>query len=326
MNFQKIPKLNNSEFYLDVAFRNARKEVKNLKLKTSSDVSRERKREIKKIQVISEKLCSFLDDALNNFPYYEEMDDFYQELLVCYIDVDRYRQDLSKLKFASKKIRQFEKKFSGMIKSKNEDELIKKLSKEYFGRVSSIMKQIDDSLSRLDGFRLKIKKLPDIKPNLVNVVLFGFPNVGKSTLLSKMTTSKPKIASYAFTTKDINVGYIKVRQSKIQVLDTPGTLNRFENMNDIEKIAYLTLKHLADLVIYVFDPTFSYSLEDQIKLFEIIKKKHNYVSVLSKQDLVSPEVVERFSKQFGCINTKEMLKVLEELVIDKEKEILKIKN
>jgi nucleolar GTP-binding protein len=153
--------------------------------------------------------------------------------------------------------------------------------------------------------------------------MFGFPNVGKSTILSKLTDSKPKIANYAFTTKDINVGYIKIRQSKIQVLDTPGTLNRFENMNDIEKIAHLSIKHLADLVIYVFDPTLTYSLEEQIMLFESIKIKNNYVCLLSKKDLVNKELVESFNKQFGCIEIEELENVFKELILDEEKEILK---
>jgi len=322
MNFQNLPSLNDSEFYLDVAFRSARKEVKLLLIKTKSDVSRERKREIKKIEVISSKLRIFIDAVLNSYPYYDNMDDFYKEIFSCYIDVDRYKQDLSRLNFATKKIRVFEKKFCGIIKTVNEDEKIKSLSKEYFGRVSSLLKQIDDSFLRLDDVRKKLKKLPDIKPDLVNVVLFGFPNVGKSTLLSKLTTSKPKIADYSFTTQDINVGYVKVRNSKIQILDTPGTLNRFENMNEIEKIAEIALNHLADLVIFVFDPTFLYSFEDQISLFEKVKKKNNYVSIVTKQDLVDKELVDRFKKQFNCIEIEDLSLVFEELVLNEEKKRL----
>ena len=49
--------------------------------------------------------------------------------------------------------------------------------------------------------------LSDIKKFSLDVALFGFPNVGKSTLLSKLTPSKPKIANYSFTTKRINMGY-----------------------------------------------------------------------------------------------------------------------
>ena len=81
----------------------------------------------------------------------------------------------------------------------------------------------------------------------------------------------------------------------MQVLDTPGTLNRQEKMNNIEKTAYLALKHLAQEIIYVFDPMESYPMVDQLKLY---KKTKNYGKPLyvycSRTDLAPvPEEVQK---------------------------------
>ena len=97
-----------------------------------------------------------------------------------------------------------------------------------------------------------MRTYPDVK-EMFTVCIYGFPNVGKSTLLNKLTTSKATVAAYAFTTKEINAGYFTVEDKKIQVFDVPGTLARENKMNYIELQAELVVKELADIIIYVFD-------------------------------------------------------------------------
>jgi nucleolar GTP-binding protein len=129
-----------------------------------------------------------------------------------------------------------------------------------------------------------------VKTDTYTVCISGFPNVGKSTLLSKMTTASPEIGSYAFTTKSLNIGYFDARFEKVQVIDSPGTLARFEKMNNIERQAFLAIKYVADIVVFVFDLTEPYPLEDQLRLYEGVVDAGKFVIVyFSKSDIISKD-------------------------------------
>jgi len=172
--------------------------------------------------------------------------------------------------------------------------------REFYGRVSSVLKQIKDELRFLEETRKIMKGFPTIKTETKTFSIIGFPNVGKTTLLFKLTGSKPEINSYAFTTKSINVSYIRKGKEKIQLLDTPGTLNRFDRMNDIERQAFLAMKHVANGFVYVFDLTEPYPLEKQLKLLKRIKEfKLPVLVYLSKCDILDKKRVEGFVKELG---------------------------
>lgn len=322
MNFQSLPTVDSAQVYLDIAFKAARDYCKENKFKAKTETALIRSKEVTKIDIIQKKLCGAMNNIVKKFPVYDDMDDFYQELFKCYMDPVQYKSDLSKAKWVELKVASFAKKYTGLLKGNDSLELIHKLSKEFYGRISSVLDRANKPFGRLHEFRQKLRQMPDIKPDCVNVALFGFPNVGKSTLLSKLTSARPEIASYAFTTKRINMGYSNVRSIKIQIMDTPGTLNRFEKMNDIEKMAYLVVSKLADCVIYVFDPTGTYAIEDQEALFEVAKEHKNCVPLVSKLDLVESEKIDEFREKYGCITIDELDSVFEKLAGEKELELI----
>jgi nucleolar GTP-binding protein len=173
-------------------------------------------------------------------------------------------------------------------------------------------------------YRRHLRNFPAMKESCLNVCLFGFPNVGKSTLLAKLTTAKPEIANYAFTTKGINIGYQQFRNMSIQVIDTPGTLNRFDTMNDIEKMAYLVMTKLADVVVYVCDPTESYAIEEQKALYDVAQKSSaKLVGYCSKTDIAQKDAVTLFTKEFNCVNYEDIQQIFEKEAGKLELELLK---
>ncbi|MBU1201621.1 MAG: 50S ribosome-binding GTPase [Nanoarchaeota archaeon] len=299
MGFDSIPRIETADFYLDVAFRAGRNAASLKKTTLKIDKFKKIKTlEIEKIDVVNKNLNKKLSDITYSFPNFENLTEFYEELVRTLIDYTALKKSLGSVNWAKNKIADFSREYVFKIKKCQDSLVIKKYSKEYNGRISSVMKQISKNLLFLDESRRVMKDFPSIKDGLFTIAIAGFPNVGKSTVLSKLTTSKPDIQAYAFTTKTLNVGYMASGHNKIQFIDTPGTLNRLDKMNAIEKIAYLAIKYCSELIIFIYDLTETYSLEDQNKLLKRMKEFDKPILIyLSKADLLEEMTINDFCKK-----------------------------
>lgn len=313
MNFQGINRIENQQAYLDAAFRKAREKADSAKekLKKKKGLSRmvsARIREQARLQTIRSALASRLSKILESFPKIDELPEFYRQLVKVTLDYPTLKKSLGGINWAVRAIERMSSRYEAQIARSRETGRIAALSKEYFGRVSSIMRQIGPCLETLESSRRVMKGYPAVKTSLFTVALFGFPNVGKTTILYRLTGSSPDIDSYAFTTKRINIGYFRAGDRRIQVLDTPGTLARFSRMNRIEKQAHLAVKHCADLVVYVMDLTEPYPLPRQEQLLQQLRKDSQKVVVyLSKADILDNRLLERHRRR-GAIESAGKLK------------------
>lgn len=294
MNFQNIPPVETSKTYLELAFRKARKKS-TLKTWHLKSIDATKRKEGIKLDVVKDDLVTRLSKILADFPDLEVLPEFYHVLMRLTIDYGAMKKSLGAVKWAIDKVCFFQKNYVRKVNRAQEYNRVKALSKEFYGRISSIIKQINLNLKYLEECRRIMKTYPDIK-ELPTVCVYGFPNIGKTTLLNKITGSKAKTAAYSFTTVSINCAYFQSGDTKIQVLDVPGTLARKEKMNLIELQADLVLKDLADLVIYIFDMTEPYPLKDQIKLYKKVKKLKPTLVYLGKPDLLDEDKVAEFKK------------------------------
>jgi len=266
-----------------------------------------KERNIVKLQTIYQYIDDKLEKIYNDIFLPENK--FYRELYKLLFTDINIKKLKERIKYIRKIIRQVYLKYKDDIKLTKDKKLIEKYRREFYGRISSILRRNWIIFKYYNIYLNRRRKIPNIK-NLPTVVISGLPNVGKSTLLKNLTGSNVKIEPYPFTTKDLMIGYIKTPYFDIQVIDTPGILDRpIEEMNEIEKKSILALNYLANLIIYIFDltETCGYSIEEQINLLNMIKKIFNKEIILyfSKKDLFTEreeKILNEFIKKYNNMN------------------------
>lgn len=148
---------------------------------------------------------------------------------------------------------------------------------------------------------------------IADVGLIGFPNVGKSTILSMLTNAKPKIANYHFTTLAPNIGVCKYGGSSFVIADIPGLI---EGASEGVGLGHYFLRHIerTRLLIHVIDISGSED-RDPYEDFNIVnnelKKYGNKVEslpqivALNKIDLVDDETkIKNFKTKLSKLKKK----------------------
>ncbi len=164
---------------------------------------------------------------------------------------------------------------------------------------------------------------------IADVGIIGLPNAGKSSLLSRCSRAKPKIANYPFTTINPNLGVLNINQREIILADIPGLI---EGSHKGIGLGDKFLRHIerCKTLIHLIDISEENVLENYLKVrFElskydkrILKKKE--VVIFNKTDLISEEVVEKkintFKKKFK--KKFETLSLLTSKNLEKVKKII----
>jgi len=138
---------------------------------------------------------------------------------------------------------------------------------------------------------------------LADVGLVGFPNAGKSTLLSVITAAKPKIADYAFTTIIPQLGMVEYREGKsFCIADLPGII---EGAAEGKGLGHRFLRHIERNAILLF--LIPADSKDHKKEFEILRselERYNpemlqkeFIIAISKADLLDEELKAAIQKE-----------------------------
>ncbi|WP_440059986.1 NOG1 family protein [Thermogladius sp. 4427co] len=202
----------------------------------------------------------------------EGLGDFYREVFRLYTGIDT-GEAYSRIRKSLINLARIESSYLSELEKAAEREAVTSLFREGLGRCLSVYKRNNKIISRVKTGVAELSKMPSVRGDMV-VVIAGMPQVGKSTLLSRLTRARPEIGTFPFTTKTIIVGHLGLDEGVIVLVDTPGILDRpVSEMNEIELKAVLAVKHLSNAVLYVFDanPNAYYSLSQQIAVYESVK-------------------------------------------------------
>jgi nucleolar GTP-binding protein len=275
----KIPTILTSDEILDKAFRSAGK----VQVVSKNKAKRNQKTAIAKVRKASKTISSTLNRYIKSFPSFNSLPKFYYELFDVSLGIDGLKKSLGAINWCKDKVQNIADESVQNISSERNYNEMKKFVSGAYGRLSSVVKQVADDLEFLDDARRYLIKAPEIDVEKPTIVIAGAPNVGKSLFVGKISSAKPKIASYPFTTKGISVGHFESKGIIYQVIDTPGLLDReMEKRNDMEIKATLALSHLATIIVFVLDPTeyCGYSLDSQLKIMEDIKSMFPKIQLL----------------------------------------------
>ena len=171
---------------------------------------------------------------------------------------------------------------------------------------------------------------------IADVGLLGMPNAGKSTFISSVSSARPKIADYPFTTLVPNLGVVKKPTGDAFVIaDIPGLI---EGASEGVGLGYEFLKHVqrCKFLLHIVDLTGENPFENYQKINNELKKydedlaSRYQIIVLNKADATMPEVVEEIKAQFKSEKreifvisavSKQGIKELLDYVCQKEEEI-----
>ena len=144
---------------------------------------------------------------------------------------------------------------------------------------------------------------------LADVGLLGFPNVGKSTILSMVSDAAPKIANYHFTTLQPNLGVVKMGEGESFVIaDIPGLI---EGAHEGVGLGHAFLRHVerTRILIHVVDvsgiegrnPVEDFdAINAELTNYKISLADRLQVVAANKTDIASPEQVAQFRAEMEC--------------------------
>ncbi|XP_047323724.1 nucleolar GTP-binding protein 1 [Impatiens glandulifera] len=293
--FQKLPMVMPSVDIFQSALRKAKripptKGIANI-------AKREKNKGAKQLDALMKELAVPLRIYKENFPNKTLLHPYERSLIELTLGDGNYEEVLRKVDALRKKVVSIGKEHASLCaKSTTKKEAEQRLS-EGMEKLEEVFfadgKVVDSLLNNAKTLRA----MPVVDLETPILCLVGAPNVGKSSLVRILSTGKPEICNYPFTTRGILMGHIAFNYKHFQVTDTPGLLRRHDNdRNNLEKLTLAVLSHLPTSVLYVHDLSgqCGTSPSDQFLIYKEMKERfsgHLWLDVVSKCDLLEESPV-----------------------------------
>lgn len=268
-------------------------------------IMKAKRREASRVKACERVSAGYLEALVRSVPTIERLHPFYREILELQSGVADVRSALGRISRAARVIHEVAKDAARRIRFANSPQEAGIARRAFLGRAASIIRDAKGDLELIANMREKMKDLPAADPSVPTVVLAGYPGVGKSTILRSISRAKPEVRPYPFTTKELMIGHVLIGRRLIQVVDTPGILDRpIGEMNQTERLSITALGRLANLIAFIVDASEAngFSLESQQSLRGGISSAFSELKILTflnKADAATKEQLERAAALFG---------------------------
>jgi nucleolar GTP-binding protein len=272
-NFKKVTAVPTAKEFIDVILSKTQRKTPTVVHKHYR-IARIRNFYTRKVKYSQQCFHDRLTQIITEFPKLEEVHPFYADLMNILYDKNHFKLALGQINMARHLIDNVSKDYVRLLKYADSLYRCKCLKKSALGRMCTIIKRQAQSLEYLEQIRQHLARLPSIDPNSRTLLVCGFPNVGKSSFLNKVTSADVEVQPYAFTTKSLYVGHTDYKYLRWQVVDTPGILDHsLEERNTIEMQSITAMAHLRAAILYIMDVSeqCGYSIDEQVNLFNNIK-------------------------------------------------------
>ena len=292
-------------------------------------ISRIRSFYMRKVKFTQQTIQERLGGIVEDFPRLNDIHPFYADLMNILYDRDHYKLALGQVNTAKGLIDALSRDYIRLLKYGDSLYRCKQLKRAALGRMCTIIKRQKTAFAYLEEVRKHLSRLPALDPHTRTLLVTGYPNVGKSSFMNKVTRANVDVQPYAFTTKSLFVGHMDHRYLRWQVIDTPGILDHpLEDRNTIEMQAITALAHLQCAVLYFVDLSeqCGFTVAQQCGLFKSIKPlfaNKQLILVVNKIDVqpwetLDPEkkaMIEEISSSADC-SLMTMSNVTEQGVMD----------
>lgn len=327
-NFKKIQVVPSADQFVDIVLSKTQRQTPTI-IHPNYAISRIRSFYMRKVKYTQQSFHDKLSKILEDFPRLDDIHPFYSDLMNVLYDRDHYKLALGQLNTALRLIDNLGSDYIRMLKYGDSLYRCKQLKRAALGRMCTLMKKQKASLAYLEQVRQHLSRLPSIDPYMRTLIISGYPNVGKSSFMNKITRADVDVQPYAFTTKSLLVGHCDYNYLRWQILDTPGILDKpLEERNTIEMQSVTALAHLQAAILYFIDISCQcgYTIQKQIQLFQNIKPLFvdkplivvlTKVDVIQRADLEMDDLaaLEHLEKQLGS-TLLEMSSLIDKGVMD----------